>query len=1162
MSSIKRSAAYFAGALLLLASCAEHPVSRSVSLEEDFVNPPDEAKPWVFWYWMNAAVSRKGITADLEAMRQAGIGGAYLMPIQGPKNPPVVDPPVEQLSPEWWEMVRHAMREADRLGLKIAMHDCDGFALAGGPWITPELSMQKVVWTKKTVAGGQTFCDTLPQPESYKGYYRDIATYAFPAPEGAEFSTETVIPRVTSSLPNVNPQFLVEKGGREELRSSDSCWVTYEFEQPFTCRTITVGAEGSSYQAQRLMVEVGDDGVSFRPLARLQPPRHGWQNGDADVSHSIPAATARYFRFAFNKSGSEPGSEDLDAAKWKPNLKLRRLTLSGEASVNQHEGKAARVWRVSRRTTPEQVPDSVCIPSNKIINLTKRLKNGHLTWDVPAGRWTILRMGHTSTGHTNATGGAGAGLECDKLNKKAVRLQFDSWFGEIIRQAGAELSGRVLKGFHVDSWECGSQSWSPVLRKEFKKRRGYDMLPYLPAMTGLPVESADCSERFLLDLRQTIAELVVDNFYAVMQKNAHKHGCTFSAECVAPTMTGDGMAHYRNVDIPMGEFWLNSPTHDKPNDMLDATSGAHIYGKNIVQAEGFTQLRLQWSEHPAMLKSLGDRAYAGGINRLVYHVFAHNPFVDRQPGMTLSGIGLYFQRDQTWWKPGRAWVEYAQRCQALLQHGKPVTDIAVFTGEEIPARAALPERLATTLPGIVGREMVESEVQRLANADEPVREIPVGVFSSANAADPEKYVDMLRGYKYDSFNRDALLRLARVENGRIVLPGGASYAMLVLPQSNPLTPNSNLMSAEVATRLLSLIKAGATVLVGEAPKQSAGLADAAKNDGIVRRIAAQIWGESFAEDADDVLGKIYIKNLGLGRVVKLPYYADNFFQLGLERDAAISENGKYAAQVAWTHRASDSVDIYFISNQKSRQRTLTLALRTTGVPPELWDAVTGSIATGVACEQRGSHTTLQVTLPENGSVFVVFRKKAEAKAGANQLNTFSPSFAPKPLLSLDGAWQVSFDKKQVGENNVAIFPAPESWTRSSNPNIRHYSGTACYAQTFTWSVPSELPQQLWLDLGQVANIAEVTLNGRPCGVAWTAPYRVDITNALREGSNTLSIEVTNTWANRLTAEYALPENQRTTWTIVPAKQLDNLPLQEAGLLDEVKIVGGGESAYR
>ncbi|MDR3365636.1 MAG: hypothetical protein LBO71_01515, partial [Prevotellaceae bacterium] len=1121
-----------AGIILLLASCASHPVSPQADLEADFKNPPEAAKPWVFWYWMNAAVTREGITADLEAMREADIGGAYLMPIQGAKNPPLIDPPVEQLSPEWWEMVRHAMREADRLGLKIAMHACDGFALAGGPWITPELSMQKVVWTKTTVEGERDFSDTLAQPESYMGYYRDIAVYAFPTPEGAEFSTVATPPKVTSSLPNVNPQLLVEKNGRGEFRSSDSCRILYEFEKPFTCRTITVGTQGNSYQAQRLMVEASDNGVDFSPLARLQPPRHGWQNTDADVTHSIPATTARYFRFVFSKSGSEPGSEDLDAAKWKPTLKLRRLELSGEASINQYEGKAARAWRVSRRTTPEQAPDSVCVPLNSIVNLTPKLKNGRLTWRVPAGRWTILRMGHTSTGHTNATGGAGAGLECDKLSKKVARLQFDRWFGEIIRRVGEELSGRVLTGFHIDSWECGSQSWSPVLRREFRQRRGYDMTLYLPAMAGLPVESADVSERFLYDVRQTIAELVTDNFYAAMQECARKAGCAFSAECVAPTMLSDGMAHYAKVDVPMGEFWFNSPTHDKPNDLLDAVSGAHIYGKPVVQAEGFTQLRLRWDEHPAMLKTLGDRAYADGVNRLVYHVFAHNPFTDRQPGVTLSGIGLYFQRDQTWWRLGREWVAYAQRCQALLQHGRPVADIAVFTGEELPSRAVLPQRLTASLPGIVGQEMVEREVQRLANVGEPLRELPAGVVSSANTADPKDYTDVLRGYKYDSFNKDALLRLARVENGRIVLPGGASYAVLALPQHNPLVPHPTLMSAEVAAQLLRLIKAGATVLVGAPPERSPGLGSAAASDKVVQRIAAQIWGDGFVEESDEVLGSIFVKALGKGRVVKLPYFARSFLQLGLERDAAISERGEHAAGVAWTHRASDSVDVYFISNQKSEERTLSLALRAVGAPPELWDAVAGSIITDVAFEQKDGRTHLQLRLPENGSVFVVFRKKAcgAAERGTAQRNVFSPSFAPKPLLYLDGAWQLEFDKRQVGESNVLNFPTLTSWTSHPNPAVRHYSGTVRYTQTFTWSPPSHPPKQLWLDLGRVANLAEVTLNGQPCGVAWTPPYRVDITRALRTGSNTICVEVANTWANRLLREYALPEDRRSTWT--------------------------------
>ena len=272
-------------------------------------------------------------------------------------------------------------------------------------------------------------------------------------------------------------------------------------------------------------------------------------------------------------------------------------------------------------------------------------------------------------------------------------------------------------------------------------------MPYLPLYAGVPMESAEMSEKVLRDIRTTMAELVVDVFYTVFADKAREYDCKFSAECVSPTMVSDGMLHYDKVDFPMGEFWLNSPTHDKPNDMLDAIHGAHIYGKNIVQAEGFTEVRGTWDESPATLKALLDRNYALGINRMFYHVNAHNPFMDKKPGMTLDGIGLFFQRDNTWYHDGgKALTDYMRRCQALLQYGHPVVDIAVFTGEEMPRRAVLPDRIVSSLPGIFGAERVESERQRLANVGQPLRTVPVGVTHSANMADPEKWINPLRGY--------------------------------------------------------------------------------------------------------------------------------------------------------------------------------------------------------------------------------------------------------------------------------------------------------------------------------------------------------------------------------------------------------------------------------
>ena len=335
-------------------------------LQSDFHNPSESAKPWVFWYWMHASVSREGITADLEAMKEAGIGGAYLMSVKGVTDPPLYEPPVEQLSPVWWEMVRHAMNEADRLGLRLGMHASDGFALAGGPWITPELSMQKVVWTEIHINGGHLFDDTLPQPVANERYYRDIAVLAFPMQEGAGISTRTITPIVTTSKFAADARFLVTENNEKIFRSDEPCWIQYAFENPFTCRSIKIRTNGNNYQAHRLLIKVSDDGKTFRTVGRLEPPSHGWQDSDADVTHVIPATTARYFRFLYDKEGSEPGAEDMDAAKWKPVLKVCGIELSSALRLHNYEGKTGVVWRISSRTTSAQVPDELCVPLDKI----------------------------------------------------------------------------------------------------------------------------------------------------------------------------------------------------------------------------------------------------------------------------------------------------------------------------------------------------------------------------------------------------------------------------------------------------------------------------------------------------------------------------------------------------------------------------------------------------------------------------------------------------------------------------------------------------------------------------------------------------------------------------------------------------------------------------
>lgn len=1124
--------------------CLTIQFSVSQNLQQLWENPPTETKSWCFWYWMHGAVTKEGITADLEAMKEIGLEGTYLMPIRGVPEKPYLTPVVEQLSPLWWEMVDFAFKEADRVGLKIAFHICDGFALAGGPWITPELSMQKVVSSQINIQGGKQFNETLPQPESYKGYYKDIAVYAFPTPDGEGISTETVKPKITSSIVDNSPQYLIDKGNKEIFRSEDPCWIQFEFDQPFTCRTIQLAGPARSFQPQRMTIEASDDGKNFHKIVQLQPPRQGWQNDDFPMTHSIPSTTAKYFRLQYNLKGTEPGAEDLDAAKWKQNLKINYVWMSSEARIHQYEGKNGEAWRVSPRTTTAQISKDMCIDMKKMVDITSYMdSNGKLNWKAPKGKWTILRLGHTSTGHTNATGGGGIGLECDKFNPDAIRLQFNSWFGKAYELAGTEIASRVLKVFHVDSWECGSQNWSPVFRDEFKKRRGYDIYNYLPVIAGFPLESVEKTEQVLYDVRLTISELVVDKFYATLKEEANAKGCQFTAENVSPTMMSDGMMHYKNTDIPMNEYWLQSPTHDKPNDVLDAVSGAHIYEKNIIQAEAFTQLRMMFDEHPAMLKTLQDRHYALGINRLSYHVYALNPWLDRQPGMTLDGIGLYFQRDQTWWKLGKAWVEYAQRCQALLQYGKPVVDIAVFTGEELPRRSVLPDRLVPFLPGLFGEEKVKWNEERLANVGTPSRVMPAGVTHSANITNAEDWINCLRGYQYDSFNPDVLLNRMKVENGRIVLPDGMSYSTLVIPGKHPMQPNPELMSDEVAAKLREFIEQGATVL-----------------------LERDVFEKKLYKPKE--LEKMY-QGFALGK------YRFGFF-LPLDkdrlpymfRDFEVNEIGTkgYAKDIAYTHRQGNGVDIYFISNQQDRKRELTVRLRVNGRIPEIWDPVTGEIHEASQYLDLRMDTDLPLTLDANQSLFVVFQKPHNGETykfppeefgynvPKNHAKYNSGKYAERIIDKIQRPWTVQFNEEKRGTKEPVIFKELTDWSKHEDNRIRYYSGTAIYKNTF--NIIKTENQNSFIMFDDISNMAEVRINGKSCGILWTKPYRLDITDAVIVGENTLEIEVVNTWANRIMGdEYfeADSNDPNKTWTNGSHHKRREKVLTKSGLTGNVTI---------
>ncbi|MFH7018349.1 glycosyl hydrolase [Flavobacterium sp. FlaQc-47] len=1096
----------------------------------------ESSKPWLYWYWMKSAYSKAGITADLEAMKQGGIAGAYLMTIKGPANPPLIDPPVLQLSPEFWDMIHWAFQEANRLGLKIAFHGADGFAVAGGPWITPEMSMQKVVWSSIETEGGKLINTKLPVPEHYKEYYKDIATFAIPVKE-FQTNSQLQLPKVTTSN-NTDASFLADPKKEENFKFAEKGWIQYEFEKPFTCKSIVIETKGRDFQAQRLIVEVSDDGIHFKFHERMVAPRHGWQDMDFAHTHTITPVTAKYFRFVYDPVGTEPGAEDLDFAKWKQNLKVSKITLSNQALVDNFEGKSGAVWRLSPETSAKQIPNSESFKKSEIINISNLVDaNGNLNWKAPKGKWKIIRMGHTSTGHENATGGAGKGLEVDKFNPELIRFQLDHWFGEMVRTIGPDLAAKTLEILHFDSWECGSQNWSSVFQAEFQKRRGYNLVDYLPVMAGIPIESADVSEKVLYDVRKTIAELVADNFYGTVAQIAKENNVKLSSENVAPTMMSDALLHFKYVDYPGGEFWLKSPTHDKPFDIIDAISGGHIYGKDIIQAESFTALRMDWDEHPGNLKTLADRNYALGINRLFYHVFVHNPWKDRKPGMTLDDIGTFFQRDQTWWKPGKAWFEYCERVQFQLQKGKPVIDLAVFIGEDFPSRSFVPDRLVPFIPNVFGKERIESEKLRLENEGQPTTKMPKEVTYSKNNTDLSQWINPLNGYQYDSFNADVFVNNAKVENGKVSFGGGIEYGALLFPGSHKMAPNK-MISLAAAEKIFELLKNGATIFIDEKPDLQPGM-QSLENHKKWQNVIDEIW----TNNANSSTWKI-----GKGIVIKLPYLGNDFTLIGIEQDVYLPKlNRADSETIAWTHRKSNEEEIYFLSNQKEEKRNVEVSFRISGKIPELYNPVTDETNVLSDWKIENGRTIIPITLEANESCFIIFKEETKETISDKKQNYAEV----ETVQTLDENWELQFNPEFHGPKEIVKTDKLFDWSTSSEEKIKYYSGTVIYKKDFIWK--GKINEKLWLDLGIIANIAEVSINGKNCGTIWTFPYKTAISEALKKGKNTIEIKITNTWANRLIGDDKLPKEERLTWTTAPFRLQEGI-LLKAGLLGPVKIV--------
>jgi alpha-L-rhamnosidase len=1119
-------------------------------LDAGFVNPPDECRPRTWWHWVNENVTEDGITKDLEAMKRVGLKGAQITNIyQG--GPPEAQGEDVILSPAWIRAVTHAAKECERLGLTLGASSAAGCSGSGGPWITPELSMQEVVWRRKFVNGPVSGRIQLPQPPANHGYYRDIAVLAFPTLPGDAVPVSALHPKIQSDLAGLD--WAAALDGDDETfvtlpapkAGEASHHVIFEFENPVPVRSLSLQMHEDS-KNRELKLLTSEDGTKWVPAGAMRRWRSEFTPAREELIEGFQGRDARFVMVEFTAAS--------------PAVPMKLYDLNFQSTrLDQIHTKAARMRTQPQVSTPSQqkIHESQLISLDQIVDLTDRmLPSGELQCDLPAGEWTILRIGHTSNGNEVKPASERAkGLEVDKMSAEALEYHFNNgMLGKMCDLLGP-LTGKVFIDVNVDSWEAGCQTWTRKFPQEFAARRGYDSRKWLVTLTGRIVGNLDLTERFLWDYRRTVGDLLAANFYGKFQELFNKRGIKLEAEAPGIGMPAlmDQIQCLGKTDIPQGEFWIEGEPDPVNNwrggqdNTKEAAVAAHVYGRKIVSCESFTSFGHHdgWTQYPYRIKALGDRQFCKGMNEIVFHRYVHQPD-DRFPGMSLGQFGLNFDRTLTWWEQGRAWVDYLTRCQHMLRQGSFVADVCYYYGEDVPNSAWY------SVPGVM---------------DPRQKMLPV----------------LPNGYDYDVCDRTTFDTM-RVEDGFVVLPSGMRYAYLVLPDSARFTPAA-------LQKVGELVMAGATV-IGPRPSRSPSMNGYPNADREIARLAQELWPPA-AGPAQRKVGK--------GRVI-----TGKSFKTIFKEDAFLpdfSGNSK-DEDIHYIHRIIPEGDLYFVSFQKDQAEERILSFRVTGKTPEIWDPATGVMSEILMYRDDGKSTSVSMRMANHDAKFIVFRKPSmgtlavtdlrqnekpvrSLAGGVAELSEFAPELSGSDQTNAmlvaweSGNYDVAFQGGRQASLTIEGLPAPEtvpekwwvnfqkdrgaptvpvgfdrlkSWTNRPEDAIRYFSGTASYVQGVNVSrARLESGRRVWLDLGDVRHLAEVIVNDKTLGVLWKPPYRVDITGAAKPGANKIEVRVTNVWKNRLVGDAKLPPESRLTWTFYPFYKADD-SLVESGLLGPVRLL--------
>ena len=1085
-----------AATVVLLSAISCTPQNSIEELQRGWENPPLSARNRVWWHWMNGNITKDGIQKDLQWMKDTRQGGVHNFDA-ALGTPTIVDKRLIYMDEGWKDAFAYAVKVADSLGLEFTVASAPGWSSTGGPWVSEQDAMKKLVWSETYASGNVNM--SLPEPPHTTGafldgapagrgaagtnykYYEDIAVIAVKQPTDRQ-TTASLGAKVTASGGNFTLQQLTNGSISDAVMlprddKNGYAWIQYEFPTPITIKSLKmVGAGGGGFGdgTPATQLESSDDGKTF---SRVCYVRGG---NVAQVTMSVPATTAKYFRIRVdNPLTAGGGFFGMGGASSTPpaGTMIAELELYPYSRVHRFEDKAAFSSASNLSTMPTPSAQNEAFPSTEdVVDVTEYYNKGKLSWNAPEGNWKIIRYGWSLTGKQNHPAPLEAtGLEVDKLDPEAWTRYFHNYL-DMYKDASDGLMGqRGVQYVLTDSYEAECETWTPAMFNEFKTRRGYDLKKWLPVLSGEIIGSPQQSDAFLFDWRTTIGELIADN-YTLLSKIAKEDygmlGRYTESHEGGRAYVGDGMDLKATAEVPMSAMWVTAPwvpigPDGQPDmsvydaDDKESASVAHIYGQNIAAAESMTAPGgggKSYSYHPGNLKYVADRELSNGINRFVIHESAHQPDDVHVPGMSLGGIGQWFNRHDSWAPMADIWADYMSRSCFMLQAGKNVADILYYYGEDAN---------------------ITSLFQRSPS-------IPIG-------------------YQWDYLNPDGLLHHISYDKGQLVSTGGTAYKVLWMDR------NMEVMSMPVLKKIASLVQAGAWI-GGVRPSRPASL-----NDDVTEfaALVADIWDS------------------GRNNVVETKELADLLKATGISEDVNIPVGFKFL------HRTLPGIEIYWVNKPAKDYQATTLSFRVSGQKPMLWHPDNG-LQEEVSYAQNNGRTEVTLNLVPDDAVFVVFSGKAEK-------DYKMPVAERKNELALEGTWTVKFQEKR-GAPDSAEFTSLDSYTESSDQGIKYFSGIASYNNSFE-AQPGE---KTVLDLGRVADLAEVYVNGEYCGAAWKEPYLVDITKAIKQGNNTLEVKVANVWVNRLIGDEQ-PGATRIGWTDAQGFNGQE-PLLPAGLLGPVKVI--------